>query len=151
MLRCFSIVHSKVYSSVVTLFKCVQQALRAEDLEGDAEGEYGMTSGRAFIGNSTRSASAMGRTARPLGAAGAGATSSRPPLDALSISSGAQSPVPQGLPTPTSATMKRSKLQGPCMHCTWHVRLLMFLYAIFTSCFHEACSLLHGATSAVGN
>ncbi len=119
------------------LFKCVQQALWAEDLEGDAEGEYGMTSGRAFMGNSTRSASAMGRTARPLGAAGAAATSSRPPLDALSISSGGQSPVPQGLPTPTSATMKRSKLQHPCMHCTvWHARLLMLLYAILTSCLH---------------
>jgi len=99
-----------VYSSVFMPFKCVQQALRAEDLEGDGEGEYGMATGRAFIGSSTRSASAMGRTARPLGAAGAGATSSRPPLDALSISSGGQSPVPQGLPTPTSATMKRSKL-----------------------------------------
>ncbi|DBA69786.1 TPA: hypothetical protein ACH3X2_012508 [Trebouxia sp. C0005] len=85
-----------------------QQALKAEDLEGDGEGEYGMTSGRAFIGNTTRSASAMGRTARPLGAAGSGTTSSRPPLDAISISSGGQSPVPQGLPTPTSATMKRA-------------------------------------------
>ncbi|DBA85904.1 TPA: hypothetical protein ACH3X1_005449 [Trebouxia sp. C0004] len=85
-----------------------QQALRAEDSEGDAEGEYGMTSGRAFIGNSTRSASAMGRTARPLGANGAAVTSSRPPLDALSISSRGQSPVAQGLPTPTSATMKRT-------------------------------------------
>lgn len=129
------------------LFDCVQQALKAEDLEGDGEGEYGMTSGRAFIGNTTRSASAMGRTARPLGAAGSGTTSSRPPLDAISISSGGQSPVPQGLPTPTSATMKRGKLQHPCVHCTmWHVRLLMLFYAILTSCLlymkHAACLMV---------
>lgn len=83
---------------------CVQPALRAEDLEGDAEAEYGATSGRAFLG-STRSASVMGRTTRSAGM-GMGSTSGRP-FDTLSISSGGQSPVPQPLPTPSSATTKR--------------------------------------------
>lgn len=96
----------------------MQQALRAEDLEGEAEGEYGMATGRTFAGGSTRTGSAMARTGRPLGgtAAGAGATSARPPLDAVSVSSGGQSPVPQGLPTPTSATIKRGELQCACVH-----------------------------------
>ena len=87
-----------------------QQVLRAEDLEDDAEAEYGVTSGRAFLG-STRSASAMGRTTRSAGV-GPGATSSRP-LDALSISSEGQSPVPLPLPTPSSATTKRSEQATP--------------------------------------
>ena len=52
----------------------LQAALRAEDLEGEGDGEYGGTSGRAFLG-STRAGSAMGRTSRSAVSAGPRATS----------------------------------------------------------------------------
>lgn len=92
------------------LRQLVVQALRAEDLEGEAEAEYGLTGARGLL-TSAQSAGMTVRSSRSVvgGPSMTLASATSRPSDLASISGESHSPVPSLAPATSLAATRRGQ------------------------------------------
>lgn len=97
----------------------MSQALRAEDLDNDGEGEYGVTGGRGMLASAH--SAGIGRSSRSIAASqGMGPSSATGrPSDVASVTSDTHSPAASLAPATSLAATRRGQPPACCMQCPY--------------------------------